>query len=245
MAEAVAEGPGKTNGAKRTEAPASFKYAVFDLDGTLLDFEAISHVCLKEGLQGSGKEQEFTWELHASIIGMRYEAWSQKILTGLGVDQKVFTPEMYVQGYEKTLQGLYGDIKPTKGAVELVRRLKALGVKMAIATSSPGPAFEKKMKYHPEILEAMDAVVCGDDPAVKCGKPAPDIFLEAAKRINAPPEECAAFEDSPHGIRAAHDAGMFTVAIPDARLPGNDFSLADRIVSSLEEWTADLPLPGA
>eukprot|EP00933_Yihiella_yeosuensis_P008481 TRINITY_DN113945_c0_g1_i1.p3 TRINITY_DN113945_c0_g1~~TRINITY_DN113945_c0_g1_i1.p3 ORF type:complete len:108 (+),score=27.50 TRINITY_DN113945_c0_g1_i1:27-326(+) len=97
------------------------------------------------------------------------------------------------------------------------------------------------MAFHPRILAVAEVVVTGDDPAVKRGKPAPDIFLEAANRLGAPPGECVAFEDSPHGIAAAKDAGMYAVAIPDERLPGNNFSRADRILSSLEEWLEELP----
>lgn len=220
----------------------SFRFAIFDLDGTLIDFEGPSHIGLAKGLQGTGLDPSvLTWELHASIIGMPPQLWAQKLLEALDVSPEAFTAEQYVKDYNNVLAGLYSDILPTKGAMDLIRRYKALGVKMAIATSSQGHCFDAKMKYHQEILNAMDAVVVGDDPAVKRGKPAPDIFLEAARRLGVSPEECVVFEDSPHGIRAGHDAGMFTVAIPDARLPGNDFSIANRVLTSLEDWLAELP----
>lgn len=88
---------------------------------------------------------------------------------------------------------------------------------MAIATSSPRSSFEKKMTHHPGLLAKMSAVVTGDE--VANGKPAPDIFLEAAARIGCDPARCVVFEDSPHGVRGAHAAGCLAVALPDGRMP--------------------------
>ena len=90
---------------------------------------------------------------------------------------------------------------------------------MAIATSSPRASFDKKMKHHPKILARMSAVVCGDE--IANGKPAPDIFLEAANLIECDPRRCVVFEDSPAGIQGAHAAGSLAVALPDARMPSN------------------------
>ena len=90
---------------------------------------------------------------------------------------------------------------------------------MAIATSSPRHSFDKKMKYHQNILASMSAVVTGDECAH--GKPAPDIFLEAARRLGCDPKQCIVFEDSPLGIEGAQRAGCRTVALPDPRMPEN------------------------
>ncbi|CAK0864865.1 unnamed protein product [Prorocentrum cordatum] len=135
-------------------------------------------------------------------------------------------------------------MRSLRGAEELVSHLSTLGVRMAIATSSVRKSFDTKMTYHPKLLAPMEVVVTGDDPAVHRGKPAPDIFLEAARRLGAQPGECVVFEDSPHGITAAKAAGMHAVAVPDPRLPGNDFSHADRVVSSLRQWLEELPPTG-
>lgn len=224
----------------------SRRFAIFDLDGTLIDYEGQSHVGLAEGLRGAGLEPEaLTWELHASIIGMRPENWSHKILTNLKVDLEAFSCQQYTRAYHDVMEGLYDRIQPMPGAEELVSHLSTLGVRMAIATSSVRKSFDTKMAYHPKLLAPMEVVVTGDDPAVERGKPAPDIFLEAARRLGAQPEDCVVFEDSPHGITAAKAAGMHAVAIPDSRLPGNDFSHADRVVSSLREWLDEQPRAGA
>jgi beta-phosphoglucomutase-like phosphatase (HAD superfamily) len=88
----------------------------------------------------------------------------------------------------------------------------------------------------------MKEIVTGDDPAVKNGKPAPDIFLEAARRLNIPPKNCLVFEDSTTGCSAAKSAGCTVVAVPDPRVesPHQTFGtdIADDIVSSLTEFDA-------
>merc|ERR1719160_608741 len=87
MAAAIAE----------SRSPSSFTYVIFDLDGSLLDYEGQSHVALCEGLRGAGLgldgSDAVSWELHASIIGMRPEGWSKQILTALKVPAETFTPE--------------------------------------------------------------------------------------------------------------------------------------------------------
>ena len=74
------------------------------------------------------------------------------------------------------------------------------------------------------------------------GKPAPDVFLEAARRLGVEPARCAAVEDSANGLRAAHAAGMRVVALPNAHYPpGADaLALADVVLASLDELTADV-----
>jgi len=80
----------------------------------------------------------------------------------------------------------------------------------------------------------MDAVVCGDE--VARGKPSPDIFLEAARRLGCDPVRCVVFEDAPLGVAGAHAAGCAAVALPDARFPAN----ADRLAALAPRWL----LPG-
>ena len=76
----------------------------------------------------------------------------------------------------------------------------------------------------------------GDDPAVVHGKPAPDIFLVAASRLNAAPEECLVFEDAPSGVQAAKAAGMQVIAVPDPNMDRSAYAGADRILNQLTEF---------
>ena len=80
----------------------------------------------------------------------------------------------------------------------------------------------------------MAAVVTGDDPSVKNGKPAPDIFLEAARRLGVDPTDCLVFEDSTSGCQSAKAAGCFVVAVPDPRMDKSVFEgIADQVLDDL------------
>ena len=189
---------------------------IFDLDGTLIDYEGASHVALEIPLKRRGRE--LPWELHAQIVGTKPEDWSRNILSALSLLDE-FTPEQYIAEYFEEVGRLYATVPAWPGTLELLKTLRDKGFPLAIATSSPRSSFEKKMVHHPEILACMAAVVTGDE--VMCGKPAPDIFLEAARRLGCDPSRCIVFEDSPAGIAGAHSAGCMAVALPDARMVNN------------------------
>ena len=123
------------------------------------------------------------------------------------------------------------------GALKAVASLASLP--QAVATSAKRIYFEPKTRNHSELFRAFRAVVCGDDMEVGGkSKPDPAIFLAAAAALNAPPEECIAFEDSIAGIISAKRAGMFVVAIPDHRLDLDAVALAnpDVTLTSLEDF---------
>ena len=113
---------------------------------------------------------------------------------------------------------------------------------MAIATSSIKESFDIKMKYHEKMVGYMDVICTGN--MVENGKPAPDIFLLAAKKLKLDPKKCIVFEDSPNGVLAAKAAGCYCVALPDSRLPGTFDRVkegkADIILKSLKEFDYDL-----
>ena len=90
------------------------------------------------------------------------------------------------------------------------------------------------------LAECFDATVSSEE--VERGKPAPDVYLEAARRLDVAPERCAAVEDSHAGIRSAKSAGMRVVAIPNASYPPDDeaLALADVVVRSLDELTTEV-----
>jgi len=106
------------------------------------------------------------------------------------------------------------------GAHELLRKLKIAQIPIAIATSSVSHTVPLKLVHHPVFAECVDLIVTGDDPEIGNGKPSPDIFLLAAKRLGLHANECVVFEDSPSGVQAGVSAGMSTIAIPDYRYLG-------------------------
>jgi len=203
---------------------------IFDLDGTLIDYEGASHIALGDPLAKRGKA--LSWDLHSTIVGTKYQDWSRNLIAATGLDG-VLTPGEYCEEYDSVMAGLYSSIPAWEGTAALLTAFKEAGFPLAIATSSPRHSFDIKMKHHPAILEVMDVVVTGDE--VTCGKPSPDIFLEAARRLGCDPTQCVVFEDSPFGVQGAHAAGCYSVALPDPRMPMN----AGRFEALAPNWTCE------
>jgi HAD superfamily hydrolase (TIGR01509 family) len=122
------------------------------------------------------------------------------------------------------------ELTPFDDAVDAARELRARGVPVAVASSSPRERLERTLG-RAGLLDAFDVVVAGDE--VEHGKPAPDMFLLAAARLGVRPSACVVIEDSPPGVQAGRAAGMFTLAV--CRVPGTEASLAaaDRVVDTV------------
>jgi HAD superfamily hydrolase (TIGR01509 family) len=131
------------------------------------------------------------------------------------------------------VQALAG-VTPRPGALDLVERLRGAGVPIAVASNSRREFVERTLSSVGLLGGPFQAVVSAED--VEHPKPAPDIYLEAARRLGAEPSRCAALEDSPTGVAAAAAAGMYVIGVPyfaGAQLPGCDLlagSLSDPAV---------------
>lgn len=125
------------------------------------------------------------------------------------------------------------------GAEKLVRYLKLIGVPIAIGTSSAKELVKMKTEKHKDLFNLFNHFVYGaGDPDVKNGKPAPDIFLVAAKRFPCSPTpcNCLVFEDAPNGVTAAKAAGMQVVMVPDPAVPKERTAHATIVLRSLEDF---------
>lgn len=123
------------------------------------------------------------------------------------------------------------------GARELTAYFKKHNIPMAVATSSMKEAVKLKLMKHQEWLQGFcDYLISGDDEQVKKGKPAPDIFLAAAKGINVDPSHCLVFEDSPSGCEAGASAGAIVIAVPDPIMPHERYPRAHLIIKSLNDF---------
>ena len=209
----------------------SITHVIYDMDGLLLDTESLHERVNSEVAQRYGKI--FTTEAKMAIAG-RPTLDSANVLVDLL--QLPVSVEEYLVERNKLLYPLYGTAKVLPGTVELVKHLANHNIPQAIASSSSQHHFEMKTINHQEWLQLIEIVVLGDDPAIKKGKPAPDIFLLAAKRLNANPEQCLVFEDSVAGMEAAIAAGMSVVAIPDSVFDRQLFQNANQILSSMREF---------
>ncbi|CAM9497416.1 unnamed protein product [Ectocarpus sp. 13 AM-2016] len=208
---------------------------VFDLDGTLLDTEELSSQSLQQSVGKFGKQ--FTWEVKQKILGLRKESWAPIVIAELGLEGQLSWEDLGAQ-WEHNLHELSPQVKKCDGAETVTKHLKDIGVPQGIATSSSKAAVSIKRQNHEGLFERMECVVTGDDPEVIQGKPAPDIYLAAARRMGIKPQECLAFEDALSGVRSAKAAGMLVVAVPDPRLDRAPFleAGADLLLGSLGEW---------
>lgn len=126
--------------------------------------------------------------------------------------------------------------KPLPGVVPLLASLRRSGMRTAVASSSDH-AWIRRVLTGLDLEAQFDAAAGGDE--VRRRKPAPDVYLLAARRLGAAPDACVALEDSANGVQAAKAAGMTCIAVPSALTRQLDFSAADLVVASLEAVTVE------
>jgi len=204
---------------------------IFDLDGLLLDTEPLYQTAYSEVISRFGKD--YDQELRSNVLGRGEEEGAQMIVTA---KQLPITAEELLNQRDELLEVLFLDCKPMPGAVELTKHLNKLGIPLAVATSSKEYFVGIKLRKHKDWFTIFDHLICGDNEQVKNSKPAPDIFIAAAKAINKDPTKCLVFEDSPSGAEAGYRAGAHVIAVQqDAQLRETRYPNANLVLSSLEE----------
>jgi HAD superfamily hydrolase (TIGR01509 family) len=205
---------------------------VFDLDGVLVDSE---HVW-DEVREALSRERGGRWHprAQADMMGMSSVEWSRYMHDVIGLPEP--PQQINAEVVERMLARYAVRLPLIEGAQEAVRRL-GRDFRLAVASSSNRELIDAVL--HGAGLEPLFELTVSSEE-VHHGKPAPDVYLEAARRLALEPSACAAVEDSSNGIRSAHSAGMRVVAIPNARYPPADDALAraDAVLSSLDELTA-------
>ncbi|KMM16970.1 HAD family phosphatase [Synechococcus sp. GFB01] len=174
---------------------------LFDLDGLLLDTEPLHARAWQEAATRFGRP--LTPGELLQLRGRRRLDCARQVLRWIGEGPTI---EELLAVRQPIAEALLVQAPPMPGAVELVNRCLAHGIPMALATSSSREAVAHKAAPHPW-LGVIATRVHGDDPELGEGKPAPDVFLLAARRLGMPPTDCWAFEDSPAGAQAALAAG--------------------------------------
>jgi HAD superfamily hydrolase (TIGR01509 family) len=170
------------------------------------------------------------------MMGMSSQEWSRYMHEELGVPDP---PEQISAEVVRRLEDLYREHLPLiPGALDAVRRLAARWP-LAIASSSNRPLIDLFLELT-GTGGLFRATVSSEE--VERGKPAPDVYLEAAGRLTVDAATCAAVEDSENGIRSATAAGMKVIAIPNAVFPPGDeaLSLAAVVLASLSELQPEL-----
>jgi len=216
------------------EQPAA---CLFDLDGLLLDTEPLHAEAWQRAASQFGRPLSAA-EL-MSLRGRRRHDCADQVLGWIHA-AGIETPsrDQLLAVRQPIAEALLVRAQPMPGAPELVAHCHARGLPMALATSSSRSAVELKASPHPW-LQLITVRVHGDDPQLRQGKPAPDVFLLAAERLGANPAECWAFEDSPAGVQSARAAGCTVHVLPPGHLDPMERQEAypgvDRFLSSLED----------
>jgi pseudouridine 5'-phosphatase len=185
---------------------------IFDLDGVLLDTEPLYTLATGAVVAEFGKTYE--WALKRRVMGRGPLEAAQLVARELELP---ISAEEYLLRTDAALERLFETTPAMPGAAELLGSLASARVKLGLATSTGERLYALKARRH-AWLSHFGVVVCGDDPEVAAAKPAPDIFLVAARRLGVSPSRCVVVEDSVNGVLAAKRAGMQVVALPDPRL---------------------------
>ena len=207
---------------------------VFDLDGVLLDSEQVWDEVREELV----KERGGRWHEQAQteMMGMSSIEWSRYMHDELDLPEP---PEEISAEVVRRLDEVYRKRLPLiDGAREAVERLAARWP-LGLASSSNREVIDLVLDLS-GLARYFRVTVSSEE--VPRGKPAPDVYLEAARGLGVPPERCAAVEDSHNGIRSAKAAGMRVIAIPNQHYPPGEeaLALADVTLGSLAELTPSI-----
>lgn len=205
---------------------------IFDMDGTLVDSEPLHHQAWQRTLAAHGIPS-FSWEQFLAYVGTSNERVAEDFIAAaslpIGVNELV-----------QRKQARYLEMIPHLAVLPGVRTaLQRFGehCRLAVASSSHLLELQEILRVH--ALGHHFAVVVGGDMVVR-KKPAPDIYQQACRLLDLPPERCLAFEDSESGVQAAKSAGLRVVAVPSAWSKGHDFATADLVIARIDQPEATL-----
>jgi HAD superfamily hydrolase (TIGR01509 family) len=206
---------------------------VFDLDGVLLDSEQL----WDEVREQLARERGGRWHegAQADMMGMSSPEWSRYMHDVIGLAE---SPEEINAEVVRRLEARYRKRLPllpgARGAVERLAGRWPLGL-----VSSSNREVIDFVLDQAGLAEFFRATVSSEE--VVRGKPAPDVYLEAARRLDVSPERCAAIEDSRNGVHSARAAGMRVIAIPNAHYPPDEETLtaAGVVLKSLDDLTVE------
>ena len=213
----------------------TFKAAIFDMDGLILDSERTVLSCWEKIGEKYGFKDIVTYGI--SVIGKNKKATIDEFerIYGEPGDR-----------YERELREIYnglaqkGEVPLKPHTLELLESMKNAGMKIAIASSSTREEVTTQMEML-GALKFFDTCVCGDQ--VTKSKPDPEIFLLACDALGVKPEEAVGLEDSFNGVRACKASGLYTIMVPDIIRPDDEMKgLADVILPSLKDVQAFLNL---
>ena len=211
------------------------RYAIFDLDGTLIDTEGTYTKAIQTYLDRHKPGARFTPDVKRRMMGGSVAGAVQLVLDHYGIDESC---DAALAETLDIFNELVKDVPALPGAYDVVRCFRRNGIPLALATGTERLLLPPKVANHGALLALFDVIICGDDSAVPHPKPAPDIFLHAARMLGCEDmSQCVIFEDSLFGVQAAQAAGAQIVAVPDPCVRDDPtFSRMACVLNSLEDW---------
>jgi beta-phosphoglucomutase len=205
------------------------KAIIFDMDGTLIDSEPLHLLAYQAVL--SRYDLGYSEKDNRDFLGRK----DIDVCKALIAQHKLeLSPQQLIAIKEELVKDLLRQsAAPRDGVLKVLRAGQARSLPMAVASSATLPTIEFVVDIL-NIREFFQTLTSGDE--VAHGKPAPDVFLLAAKRLNVKPSNCLVIEDTLNGIRAAKAAEMQCIAIPCDATKHEDHSQADAVLASLEKF---------
>lgn len=208
----------------------SFEAVIFDMDGLLLDTERIAYQAWMQAAEEWGIDLPDT--VYLQVIGRNLRDTEKIFKFHFGNSFPFHDVRRTRLNYGEQLIAKHG-LSTRPGATELLGMLNDRAIPRAIATSTAKQEAWRRLEIA-RLSQYFD-ILCGGDE-VERGKPAPDLFLMAAERLNVQPSVCVVLEDSEYGVQAAREAGMTPLLIPDVKPPSDQGkALAHNIYTSLHE----------
>lgn len=202
---------------------------IFDMDGVITDSEPLYAEALNVVLLHTG--HVLTEKDHAAIMGSSIDETLRYVIQRFQLNGGV---DKWTAAYSSAVEGvLSAKAEPTTGIYELLDALRDRGLRIGLASSSR-QRWVKAVLTKLGLEGRFTAVAACE--MVPEAKPAPDLYLLAARTLGVPPAACIALEDSPRGIRAGKAAGMLTIALRTGPTAGMDISAADHIIDTLGDF---------
>ena len=218
---------------------AGYKGILFDMDGVLVDSEPLFHKAVNIMVERCGAAPITEEENNRYLLGTTVEQTWVQVKELRDIPQ---TPAELLAGYNEVVKEvLRSDLTARPGVRELIAEAHRRGLPVAVASSSLREWVDLKLSVI-GLTDAFQIKLGGDD--IENGKPAPDIYIKAARLIGLEATECVAIEDSPIGLAAASSSGAYTVCTLTDSTRHLDLSAADVIIENLEEFDYGLLAEG-
>ena len=216
-------------------AGSTIKAIISDLDGVIINSETEHFLSFQKMLTGDygihytkKMDQEFLGTTDVHIFTLLKKRYPQ--ISGPMSRLIKRRTDYFIEIFKKRIKSL-------PGVVDFFKEIQNQGILLALGTSASKSVMEFALTTL-NLKNYFKVMVCADD--VTRGKPAPDIYLEAARRLGVNPADCLVIEDSLNGVKAAKSAGMKCVAVPCGPTLSQDLSMADHIVNSISDITPAL-----